>query len=72
MANGWTEERRARQSNAIQRWSPWSKATGPRTPEGKLTSSSNAFRGAKRRAARELSKALRDQRDFVEGLDFDR
>jgi hypothetical protein len=34
-ANGWTAARRARQSNAIHRWQPWTRSTGPRTPEGR-------------------------------------
>ena len=35
MANGWTPERKARQSQLIQSWQPWNKSTGARTPEGK-------------------------------------
>ena len=48
MASGWTQERRARQSEAIGRWSPWNLATGPKTPAGKATASRNAFKGARR------------------------
>jgi len=44
MANGWSDERRARQSEAIHRWKPWQLSTGARTPEGKARSSRNAFR----------------------------
>lgn len=43
MANGWTEERRAKQAAAIKQWRPWEKSTGPRTVEGKATSSQNAL-----------------------------
>jgi hypothetical protein len=39
---GWTDERRANQAAAIRRWQPWTKSTGPRTIEGKATSSRNA------------------------------
>lgn len=35
MVNGWTPERRARQAEAIRRWQPWARSTGPRTAEGK-------------------------------------
>ncbi len=42
MGNGWTPERRARQAEAIRRWKPWEKSTGPRTPEGKSISCKNA------------------------------
>lgn len=40
--SGWTNERRARQAEAIRRWAPWKKFTGPRTLEGKSISSRNA------------------------------
>ena len=40
--SGWTDERRARQAEAIQRWAPWTKSTGPRTSVGKAVSSRNA------------------------------
>ncbi len=41
----WTLERRAKQAEAIRRWQPWNKSTGPRTPEGKARSSRNADKG---------------------------
>ncbi len=44
MANGWTEERKARQSELIQNWKPWRHSTGARTPEGKAISSKNAVK----------------------------
>jgi hypothetical protein len=37
-----------RQSEAIHRWQPWIKSTGPRTTEGKAIISRNAFKGGKR------------------------
>ncbi len=43
--NGWTAERRARQSQAIQRWKPWQQSTGAKTPEGKARSARNAYKG---------------------------
>ena len=52
MSHGWPQEWRQRQSQAIQRWSPWKQATGPRTPSGKATSSRNAFKGGRRAALR--------------------
>ena len=45
MANGWTLERRSRQAQAIRRWRPWERSTGPKTTEGKRRSSRNAFNG---------------------------
>ncbi|MDA8416482.1 MAG: hypothetical protein M0Z78_05340 [Betaproteobacteria bacterium] len=41
MANGWTPERRARQAELIRTWKPWTRSTGPQTPEGKIASSKN-------------------------------
>lgn len=49
MANGWTDERRARQSVLIYRWKPWTKSTGAQTPKGKAISSRNAFRPTMRK-----------------------
>jgi hypothetical protein len=40
----WTDERRAQQSAAIHRWRPWESCRGPRTAEGKASSSKNAFK----------------------------
>lgn len=69
MANGWTSERRARQAEAIRRWKPWTKSTGPKTPNGKARAKMNGYRGGHWRKMRELSKAmnalLRAQRDAL-------
>lgn len=61
MANGWTEERRARQAQAIKRWRPWARSTGPRTKAGRAKSSRNAWKGGVRRTLRELARLLRRQ-----------
>lgn len=58
MSIPWTPERRARQAQAIRRWKPWERSTGPKTPEGKTTASRNAFRGGHRRALREEMRVL--------------
>lgn len=72
MANGWTQERRERQSLLIRTWRPWEKTTGPKTPEGKAKVSRNAYTGGAWREARQLTKEmnalLREQRDAVEAL----
>ena len=44
MASGWTLERRKKQSELIKSWSPWKKATGPKTFEGKNKSKMNALK----------------------------
>jgi hypothetical protein len=68
MANGWTAERRARQAASIQRWKPWQRSTGPKTPEGKATVSRNAWKGGTRSLLRELGQLLRDQEQGCKGL----
>ena len=66
MASGWTPEWRALQSEAIQRWSPWEKATGPRTPAGKALVSGNAFKGARRAKLRAELAQIRDMMRALE------
>jgi len=66
MANGWTQERQARQSGLIRQWQPWEKSTGPKTIEGKSTVSQNAFKGGWREQMRELARLLRKQGNGLE------
>lgn len=61
MANGWTPERRARQAEAIRRWKPWSRSTGPKTGEGRARSSRNAWKGGVRASLRTLARLLRER-----------
>ena len=58
MANGWTPERRLRQAELIRTWRPWSCSTGPRTAEGKATSSRNGYKGGERVSLRALARLL--------------
>lgn len=58
MANGWTPERRARQSELIRRWRPWSRSTGPRSESGKARASRNAWKGGVRPMLRQLAALL--------------
>ena len=59
MANGWTLERRKRQSQLIRQRRPWANSTGPTTAEGKARVARNAFKGGTRPALRALARALR-------------
>jgi hypothetical protein len=68
MANGWTLERRAHQSEQIRRWRPWLKSSGPRTRAGKARIARNAFKGGTRATLRLLAKALRSE-SFAEQQD---
>lgn len=68
--SGWTPERRAKQAEAIRRWKPWARSTGPKSGEGKAAASRNAWKGGKRAEWRELMKGLnrllREQRTMLE------
>jgi hypothetical protein len=56
---GWTDQRRAKQAEAIRRWRPWLKSTGPVSEEGKGRVSRNAYKGGKRPHLRHLKRRLR-------------
>lgn len=71
MGNGWTPERRARQAEAIQRWKPWDKSTGPRTDEGKKSSRKNAHRVTFRGLNNIAGYLLRQQKLYLAGKPFD-
>ncbi len=58
MSNGWTPERRLRQSQMIQEWQPW-KLAGIKTQEGKDISKMNAYKhGARCADVREMARQL--------------
>lgn len=67
MAQGWTLERRRKQSKAILRWEPWKAASGPVTASGKARSSRNAFKGGKRAALREELAHIRQMMRELDG-----
>lgn len=66
--NGWTLERRKRQSEMIRQWSPWERSTGPRTEEGKLASAKRGYKGGLRGKLRKISHALCEQRRELEDI----
>jgi hypothetical protein len=65
----WTPEQRQRQREAIQRWRPWSKSTGPRSLEGKTAASRNAWTAGHlvmlRLLTKQLNEALRGQSEWL-------
>jgi hypothetical protein len=65
----WTPEQRQRQRELIQRWKPWIKSTGAKTPEGKRRSSQNSFKTGKsleiREMIKQLNKLLKDQKELL-------
>jgi len=68
-AKGWTLERRKRQSEAIKRWKPWEKSTGPKSSEGKAAVAGNAWTGGQRQKLRDLASLvnaeIRQARELV-------
>ena len=58
MANGWTDERRLRQAEAIRSWRPWDRSTGPKRAAGKRRASRNAWKGGARQLLRKLARML--------------
>ena len=68
MSNGWTQERRARQSDLMKAMRPWEKSTGPKSPDGKIRSSRNAWKGGCRAALRAVTHALKGQREALRVL----
>lgn len=70
MNNGWTAERRARQSALIRTWKPWEQSTGPRTDEGKVIASLNRQRAldAARQDIAEARRKLMAAQSRLEAL----
>jgi hypothetical protein len=70
-ARTWTPEQRQRQREAIERWRPWEKSTGPKSQEGKARISRNAWTGGEwlklRHAIKALNRALREQQEALDG-----
>ena len=59
MANGWTPERKARQSLLIRSWRPWEATQGPVTPEGKKRSAMRGYKGDPRGTLAEARRLAR-------------
>lgn len=67
--NGWTPERRKKQSEMIKAWKPWEKSTGPKTEAGKAVSSKNAEKhGMYNEKTKQLLAILKDQKSILHGL----
>ena len=67
--NGWTHERRTKQSAMIRQWRPWEKSTGARTPEGKTRCSRNADKpNSFRRQLKEINALLREHKALMKAL----
>ena len=64
----WTEERRRQQAEAIKRWKPWEKSTGPKTEAGKACASMNAQKPES--PIKIVRRLLRLQREFMKDFDL--
>ena len=54
--------RDAKQADAIRKWKPWEKSTGPRSASGKAKSKMNALKeGAHNEKMRKFRKVLNNQ-----------
>lgn len=60
MSNGWSQERRARQRQAIQRWKPWTRSTGPKTAAGHARCAAGRYKGGMRQKVQALGRLLRN------------
>jgi hypothetical protein len=67
-ANGSTAPRKAKQAMLIQQGRPWEGSTGPRTAEGEVKTSQNAYKGGTWLLMRDLARRLREQHEGLERL----
>lgn len=66
--SGWTPERRAAQSQAIKRWKPWERSTGPKTAAGKAIASRNSLKGGEySREAKAYKPVLDRLKSYLRG-----
>ena len=72
MANGWTPERRAKQSEQIKSWKPWEKSTGAKTHEGKNKSKMNALKhGCRSEVFRKFDASMADYNRMMREIEND-
>ena len=70
MPRRWTPEQKSVQAEAIKRWKPWERSTGPVSENGKAAASQNALKHGMRGAEwiekrREFAELVREARDFI-------
>ena len=69
MPRKWTPEQKARQAEAIRRWKPWERSTGPKTAAGKARCKINAYKNGMHSAAMvEIKRVLRLQAKYLRGI----
>lgn len=62
----WTQEQRERQAEAIRKWKPWERSTGPNTDEGKAIAARNALKHGMRTAG--WAAELKHLNGLINGL----
>lgn len=65
--NGWTDERKAKQSAMIHQWQPWQYSTGAKTEQGKEVSKMNAKRITIHGLYRQACKLYRAKQLYLKG-----
>ena len=69
ITRGWDEDRRAKQAENCRNAKPWTKSTGPKTPEGKKKVRDNAMKhGMRSIEAEELRRLLHIQQQMVTAI----
>ena len=73
--NGWTEERRRKQAEAIKRWKPWKSSTGPKTRSGKERVRYNAlkhgnFTAQEREILESVRILIKSCKDFTKQIEI--
>jgi translation initiation factor 2 beta subunit (eIF-2beta)/eIF-5 len=68
----WTPEERLKQAEAIRRWKPWEKSTGPKTAQGKAKVRLNGLKTGEHTASMRNMRSMlnRMKRDRMAALDF--
>lgn len=54
----WTESQKKEQAQKIHDWQPWKNSTGPRSLNGKATSSRNAFKNSLLERCKKLHRSV--------------
>lgn len=71
-SRGWSPARRAAQAEAIRRWRPWAKSTGPKTAAGKARVAQNAAKASARSRLpdpdRRMKRALKNHEAYLTDL----
>ena len=68
MPRKWTVEQRQQQAEAIRSRKPWEQSTGPRSTEGKVKVSQNAYRGGTRAQMAKINRVLNQYGHTIDSI----